>query len=353
MMDSDHEIEFRDPFIDARDMPQSDTQINENMNLPPMAGARPKSARSKENSDAESDQNKMNPEIIALLKSLSTPQNTCKRDFPPFDGSQNFDDYYQQALRIKSINSWDDNVAASHLALALKGPALQLINSIQKAKGGTPLSWVDLTGALLNSFSPIEDQYTLQSVLRQRKQLPSESIQQLNRSIICDVAKAYSSDAEAAQERMSLNIFCEAIIDPDIRLTLLRAQPRTMAEALRCAENERILLQAARRATPTVMSHYDPQQGVPVNLASGNNRPKDKSRPYEKQSNANFQKSHASESSVDNLRESLNNISLRLDQMAKKGNKSHKNTNGSRRFRGTCFNCGGQGHKASVCPSEN
>ena len=118
----------------------------------------------------------MNPEIIALLKSLSTPQNTGKRDFPPFDGSQNFDDY-QQALRIKSINNWDDSVAASHLALALKGPALQLINSIQKAKGGTPLSWVDLTGALLNSFSPIEDQFTLQSVLRQRKQLPFESIQ--------------------------------------------------------------------------------------------------------------------------------------------------------------------------------
>ena len=215
-----------------------------------------------------------------------------------------------------------------------------------------PLSRVDLTGALLNSFSPIEDQYTLQSVLRQRKQLPSESIQ-LNRSIICDVAKAYSSDAEAAQERMSLNIFCEAIIDPDIRLALLRAQPSTMAEALRCAENERILLQAARGATHTVMSHYDPQQGVPVNLVSGYNRPKDKSRPYEKQSNANFQKSHASESCVDSLRESLNNISLRLDQMAKKDNKPHKNTNGLRRFRGTCFNCGGQGHKASVCPSEN
>ena len=82
---------------------------------------------------------------------------------------------------------------------------------------------------------------------------------------------------------MSVNIFCEAIIDPDIRLALLHAQPSTMAEALRCAENERILLQAARRATPTVMSHYDPQQGVPVNLASSNNRPKDKSRPYKKQ----------------------------------------------------------------------
>ena len=133
MMDSDNEIEFRDPYIDARDMPQSDTQINENMNLPPMACACPKSSRSKENSNAESDPNKMNPEIIALLKSLSTPQNTCKRDFPPFDGSQNFDDYYQQALRIKSINNWDDSVAASHLALAFKGSALQVINSIQKA----------------------------------------------------------------------------------------------------------------------------------------------------------------------------------------------------------------------------
>ena len=91
-----------------------------------MPGAHPKSSRSKENSNAESDQNKMHPAIIALSKSLSTPQNMCKRDFPPFDGSQNFDDYYQQALRIKSINNWDDSVTASHLALALKGPALQL-----------------------------------------------------------------------------------------------------------------------------------------------------------------------------------------------------------------------------------
>ena len=47
MMDSDHEIEFRDLFIDARDMPQSDAQINENMNLSPMAGARPKSSSTK------------------------------------------------------------------------------------------------------------------------------------------------------------------------------------------------------------------------------------------------------------------------------------------------------------------
>ena len=68
MMDSDHQIEFRDPFIDARDMPQSDKQINENMNLPPMAGARPNSSRSKENSDAESDPNKMNHSSIKVFK---------------------------------------------------------------------------------------------------------------------------------------------------------------------------------------------------------------------------------------------------------------------------------------------
>ena len=118
VMDSDHEIEFRDPFIDARNMPQSDTQINENINLPPMAGARPKSSRSKENSNVEFDQNKMNPEIIALLKSLSTPQNTCKRDFPPFDGSQNFDDYYQQALKAHHKISIRFDIPQTHYEIA-------------------------------------------------------------------------------------------------------------------------------------------------------------------------------------------------------------------------------------------
>ena len=94
--------------------------------------------------------------LRALLHSSSRPKYPLK-DFPSFDGSQNWDDFYQQVLRIKLINKWGDDEAAMSLSLSLKGAALQLLNAIQKARGGSPLGWHELIELLKSSFCPVDN----------------------------------------------------------------------------------------------------------------------------------------------------------------------------------------------------
>ena len=275
MSDSDSEVEFRDSFTDARAMIDQVNDHEEGLGLHLGTGARPKVQD--HSSPRSESQNDITRELMTLLLRVNGNHSKIKKDFPSFDGCQNFNDYLQQILRIKSLNNWGNDEAANHLALALKGPALQLINALQKSRGDISLTWGELTGALQTSFSPVDDQFTLRSMLRQRRQQRFETLQQLHLSIICDVARAYPSDSVREQERLSVDLFCEAVVDPEIRLALLRKQPTSMAKALRCVEKERLLLQGARRTSPNISVEGN---HVPVNMTRVDTKPLPGASPY-------------------------------------------------------------------------
>ena len=289
-----------------------------------------------------------------LLQRLVKDSNkTCPpaRDFPPYDGSDSWDDYFQQVIRIRTVNRWDENNAALYLSLALKGPALELVNASQRSRGGYPLSWVELVNLLSNTFKPVDDSPLLRSKLRSRRQLPHESVPQLHLAIRRDVARAYPDHSPAQQETIAVEIFQEAVNDSDIKLALLRAQPRSMDQALQCAERERIMLEGAYKR-------------VPVNHAvaaatSGNNHNGGWGRPRN-QGSSNSQKpstiAQPQLDEIESIQSEISKLTARLEELkSKPSNQSQRGRgrgNGRhRRGRGACWSCSGFGHYEANCPN--
>ena len=316
-------------------------------------------------------------DIMSLLLNMSKPSRP-RKDFPIYDGSESWDEYYQQVLRVKSLNGWSDQEAANFLSVSLKGPALETINAVQRAKRGIQLTWGELLENLQNTFAPVQDTYALRSMLRNRKQTHSETIPELHRLIRRDVSKAYPYASLSEQDNTGVEIFTEALIDPEIRLALFRAKPKTMTNALKIAEEERILLQGARRqhslnintshtnsphipfAAVSSTQGYNTHYGNPT-ISPGPNNFSHQSRGRGLHRGGNRpQRSHSEE--ADDIRHQMAKLTARLNELdsATKPqiNGQHKNVNGRGRGRGSnhraargkCWQCGDIGHRHYQCP---
>ena len=310
--------------------------------------------------DLTSHDKRMERDLMTLLLRMQRSQNPVKT-FPRFDGSESWESYFQQILRVRNINGWSDEEAADCLSLSLQGPALELLNVVEKAQGGKRLGWTGLVQMLRSSFSSVEDTFTLRSSLRDRKQLRSETVPQFHMAIRKNVAKAYPSKSLREQDEIGVEVFTQAILDDEVRLALLRAQPKTMDEALRCAEKERILLEGARRQPQASLNfpHSDYTGGsAPEDHCYGVstfNQSKDRglgrggSRPPRSRSQE-----------MRDIRQEMARLAARFDELeddnhknsSSPQNQSGKGRGANHRFqRGRCWGCGGTGHYRKQCPS--
>ena len=301
--------------------------------------------------------------FMSIVMRMSKP-NRPQKDFPLYNGSECWDDYFQQVLRVRALNGWSDQEAANLLSLSMKGPALEIVNAVQRAKRGTPLSWTELVETLKNTFSPVEDTYSLRSLLRNRKQSTYESILQLHMSLRSDISKAYPHLPLSEQDRLGVEIFTEALSDSDIRLAVLRSKPQTMSEALKCAEGERILLEAARRQSVLPSS----QSGYSVDLAPTSVPKLDQKLTRNQQNKFPYHKSNTEE--VNELKQQLAELTSRLSELETGASNMNLNNAGDsghnkayqyraqgrgrgnyhKGNRGKCWTCGGTGHYQNKCP---
>ena len=126
MSDSDDEVFFRD--AEARNdqdvVKQPDGAVGgQNVDHENASG------------DLTSHDKRMERDLMTLLLRMQRSQNPVKT-FPRFDGSESWESYFQQILRVRNINGWSDEEAADCLSLSLQGPALELLNVVEKAQGG-------------------------------------------------------------------------------------------------------------------------------------------------------------------------------------------------------------------------
>ena len=133
-----------------------------------------------------------------------------------------------QISRIKEINKWDEDTAVRALSVSLQGFAADVLNCIPLEPGSSFPTWPVLISALQATFDRDVDPHTHRTHLRSRRQLPGETLSQLNLSIRLDVQLAYPLFTTREKEHMAVDIFLDAITDADIRLHLLRLQPRTV-----------------------------------------------------------------------------------------------------------------------------
>ena len=73
--------------------------------------------------------------------------------------------------------------------------------------------------------------------LRRRRRQPKESLQELGQTIRELCALSYPEFDEKGQDRLARGHFLDAVVTPEIREGLFRAQPRTLDDAVEAALN--------------------------------------------------------------------------------------------------------------------
>ena len=120
----------------------------------------------------------------------------------------------------------------------MRGPAVKLLSQ----EPGQRLTYDDLVLRLKKRFGPAGKAEMYLAELRQRRREPKESLQELGQKIRDLSVLAYPEFDERGQDRLARGHFLDAIINPDIREGLFRAQPRTLDRAVEAALNTEAFL---------------------------------------------------------------------------------------------------------------
>ena len=150
-----------------------------------------------------------------------------------FDGRSPVEDYLHHFEACAGVNRWTKVEAVQFLAARLRGSAVKLLTQ----QPGVNLTYDELVYRLMNRFGLGGKAEVYLAELRQRRRQPKESLQELGQAIRELCALSYPEFDEKGQDRLARGHFLDAVVTPEIREGLFRAQPRTLDDAVEAALN--------------------------------------------------------------------------------------------------------------------
>ena len=171
-----------------------------------------------------------------LLGRLGPTKRSSRPRIVPdrFGGKQPWIDYREHFESCKLANGWDDEEAAVFLSASLQGPALKVL--LHHGEGEKKRhSYSELLELLNGRFGPGERAENFLLELRNRRQKPKETIQELGQVIRELASFAYPEFTETARDRLARGHFSDAITSQSIREGIFRTKPTTLDEAIRAA----------------------------------------------------------------------------------------------------------------------
>ncbi len=164
-------------------------------------------------------------------------------ELPRYDRSVPPEPFFAQVHLAAWRTGWSKEDSAAQLALALDGPALQVLLVL------TPAEQKDydiLTGALEQQFEVRQraEQRREQLVGKRRKE--EENLG----ALATDVRRGYPQCVAAAEEELSLHAFLEAQLPEKRRQHINLSSPRTLPQALAEAERVESVFLTAQAAAP-------------------------------------------------------------------------------------------------------
>ena len=146
-----------------------------------------------------------------------------------FDGSVGWQDYITHFELCAEINEWSDVQKATHLAVSLQGPALELLSDMPCEMRH---SYVQLTQHLSARFESQGRTDLFRTQLKSRVRRTGESLPELPQAITRLVLRAYPQATVELREIMAMDYFIDALQDGDIRLRLKQGKPTSITEAV-------------------------------------------------------------------------------------------------------------------------
>ncbi|UYV73470.1 K02A2.6-like [Cordylochernes scorpioides] len=171
---------------------------------------------------------------LARLKSnggfvAGTASAVLKITPPTFDGQSSFGNYMRQFEAVSLNNGWGEAERAINLIVALRGPALDLLQTIPEQD---QRSYVSLVSALELRFGDQHSRHVFQSQLKLRRQKMGESLQEFEADLKRLCLMAYPSAPIDFIDQWVAQTFIEGIRNVEVQKTLRLTSFNTSREAL-------------------------------------------------------------------------------------------------------------------------
>ncbi|CAI5666120.1 unnamed protein product [Oreochromis niloticus] len=158
---------------------------------------------------------------------------------PKYNGLTPLEPYLSQVRLAARHNGWSDEEAATHLALALEGDALQVLLDLAPSEQHELQA---LTIALERRFGQQHSTDQSREQLTNRSRRPGESLGTFAADVLLYARRGYPEFPAAAREELSLHAFLRGLFPERLRQHVRLAMPQTLREALLEAERaERVL----------------------------------------------------------------------------------------------------------------
>jgi len=262
------------------------------------------------------------PRIRPLMMGYAPPVRLAPE---AYDGSADWEEYSVYFQQLSIMNGWDRPTQAMMLGLSLRGAARSVLTSLGFEQRQ---DYTTLVKALKQNFSPAQQVQTFLSELKSRRRKPNEPLPELGRSIARLVRLAYPDTDPGTRETLGINAFMDAQPGPavEIRLHVIRGQPKTLQEAVALAMEVDAVLASAQVKPPTRRAvHRVDEMGSPG---------------VEDPFVSSMKQLETMAKAFEALERKLDGLENRLRQR-KPRDKSEV----------TCYNCGKKGHYQRECKS--
>ncbi|KAG2470444.1 PO210 protein, partial [Polypterus senegalus] len=148
---------------------------------------------------------------------------------PRYSGLTPLEPYLAQVDLPVIHNEWSREEAATHLALALEGPALQVLIDLSSEECRDLQA---LTAALTRRFGQRTSAECSREKLTSRRRREGESVGAFAADISLYTRKGYPTFSTAAREELSLHAFLRGLTPERLRQHVCLSSPRDLSEAL-------------------------------------------------------------------------------------------------------------------------
>lgn len=160
---------------------------------------------------------------------------------PRYSGLTPLEPYLAQVDLAALHDGWTREETATHLALALEGPALQVLIDLSPEERRDLQA---LTAALNSRFGQRTSAEQSREELTNRRRREGESVGAFAADIRVHARKGYPTFPATAREELSLHAFLRGLTPERLRQHVRLSSPQDLSEALREAERAEEVLQA-------------------------------------------------------------------------------------------------------------
>ena len=249
-----------------------------------------------------------------------------------FDGSQPWLEYQAHLEEYAAAFGWDPDQKAQMLCVSLRGAAQGILLGLSESDRR---DYGKVIEALRQNFCPAEKIYTYQAELQARKLKPEETLSEFARDVRTSTSLAYPEADAGTKEVLMRTHFCNGLTDPQMRLSVAKSHPRTLAQALAYATEFDSIVGATKAEEAKPAKKWARQT---------KNEVTETGTPEQRQQ-------------LDALTKKLEELSLKLERQTSRpsqpwGRRDQRPGNTPRKPNPDieCWHCAGKGHTQYWCP---